>query len=166
MFRLKSITKEGIPAAIEKAEHYRLLNEPRQAESICLDVLGVDPEDQQTLKILLLALTDQFEQRMSSGVKEARDIIPKLRDDYSKSYYSGIICERLAIAQYHRATPGIRHTVYEGIIKSMEYYEEAGKISPLGNDDAILRWNTCARFLMRHPKLEPAPEESFETWLE
>ena len=166
MFRHKSINREGIPSAIQKAERYRLLSEPRQAESICLDVLEIDPENQQTLIILLLALTDQFEQRMSAGVREAREIVPKLKGEYTQDYYSGIICERLAIAQYHRRIPGIRHTVYEGVNEAMEYYEKAAELSPPENDEAILRWNSCARFLSRHPKIEPAPEESFETWLE
>ena len=45
MFQLKSLSMEGITAALDKAERYRLLNEPREAESICLDVLEIDPEN-------------------------------------------------------------------------------------------------------------------------
>jgi len=43
---LKPITHQGIPAALEKAERYRLLNDSAAAESICLDVLDVDPKNQ------------------------------------------------------------------------------------------------------------------------
>jgi hypothetical protein len=30
---------------------------------------------------------------------------------------------------------------------------------PHGNDDSLLRWNACARFLMRYPQLQPAEHE-------
>ena len=43
---LKAISKAGIPEAIAKAELYRYLNEPEEAESICRDILSVDPEHQ------------------------------------------------------------------------------------------------------------------------
>ena len=48
------------PKAIRKAEHYRLMNEPEQAESICRDVLDAEPGDQERLTVLILALTDRF----------------------------------------------------------------------------------------------------------
>jgi hypothetical protein len=28
-------------------------------------------------------------------------------------------------------------------------------VRPPENDDALLRWNTCARFIMRHPEIKP-----------
>ena len=40
-FTLKTISPEGIEAALSKAEVYRFLNEPEEAESICQDVLAV-----------------------------------------------------------------------------------------------------------------------------
>ena len=55
MFELKRLSEEAIPAALEKATRYRLLNEPAEAESICHDVLQIDPENQQALVVLLLA---------------------------------------------------------------------------------------------------------------
>src|SRR5205809_2184265 len=36
-----------------KAERYRLLNEPGEAESICLDILVVDPENQHAIIMLI-----------------------------------------------------------------------------------------------------------------
>jgi len=42
MFDLKPLSKNAIPAALAKAERYRLLNEPMQAASICEDVLRVE----------------------------------------------------------------------------------------------------------------------------
>ena len=57
-FQLKKISSDGIPHAMEKAERYRLLNDPAQAESICLDVLVVDSDNQDALRCLILSLTD------------------------------------------------------------------------------------------------------------
>jgi len=55
MFQIKPLSKENIPAALEKAERYRLLNEPMPTESICLDILEADPENQKAIVTLLLA---------------------------------------------------------------------------------------------------------------
>ena len=82
VFELKPLSRDGIEASIEKAEHYRLLNQPLLAESICLDILFVSPDHQQASKILLLALTDQFD-NSSSKAKEAMSIAKSLKDEYS-----------------------------------------------------------------------------------
>jgi len=58
MSDLKSLSKEAIPAALEKAELYRLLNEPGEAESICHDILKADSENQTAIFTVLLVLTD------------------------------------------------------------------------------------------------------------
>ena len=60
MSELKPISKDSIDAVLEKAVRYRLLNEPSSADSICRDVLDIDPQNQQALVGLILALTDQF----------------------------------------------------------------------------------------------------------
>ncbi|HWT82439.1 MAG TPA: hypothetical protein VN648_26945, partial [Candidatus Methylomirabilis sp.] len=99
MFELRLISKQGIPKALEKAERYRLLNEPWQAESICLDVLRTDPENQEALVMLLLSLTDQFDKGLADGSKQAREILPRLHSEYDRAYYAGIISERQAKAQ-------------------------------------------------------------------
>ena len=59
-YQLKTISRQAIPEATAKADWYRLLNEPGEAESICRDVLAVDPGDQTALRLLGLAITDQF----------------------------------------------------------------------------------------------------------
>ena len=60
MFQLKPISKEGISEALQKAERYRLLNEPRLAESICQDILALEPDNHQAILTMLLSITDQF----------------------------------------------------------------------------------------------------------
>ncbi len=148
---LKPITQEGIPAALQKAERYRLLNESSAAESICLDVLEIDPKNQEALVSLLLSITDQFGEELSEGVHRARDVLPKLTDEYERAYYAGIISERRANAQLHRGALGFWSSVASGAVSSghATWYEKAEKMRPSGNDEAILRWNTCVRMLKR-----------------
>jgi len=159
-FELKPISKGGIAEALEKAERYRLLNEPTLAESICLDVLHVDPDNQQALIMLLLALTDQFGHGAAPG--RARELLPRLDGEYQRQYYAGIIWERSAHAQLRKGSPNAAFAAYDALRQAMECYEKAGAIRPPGNDDDILRWNTCARILMRNPNLRPRPDEAYE----
>jgi len=157
MIELKPIVQKAIPRALEKAERYRLLNEPAEAESICRDVLQIDPENQKALIMLLLALTDQFDGRVT--LDHARELLASLRDEYEKAYYAGIIYERWAKAQLERGEPGSGSLAYDWFCEAMSCYEKAESTRPLENDDAILRWNTCARFLMKNPHLAPGLEE-------
>jgi hypothetical protein len=159
-FELKPISRSGIEEALEKVERYRLLNEPALAESICLDILAIDPENQRALVRLLLSLTDQFGQAVSPG--KARELLPRLSGLYEQTYYAGIIWERAAHAQLRKASPNSAFSAYEAFREAMACYERAEAIRPPSNDDAILRWNTCARILMRDRNLRPRPEENFE----
>ena len=153
MFELKTISADAIPEALAKAERYRLLNEPGQAQSICQDVLRVDAHNQQALIMLLLALTDQFDE--SIDVAKAHDLIPRMDGEYERAYYSGIICERQGKAHFKRNHYGSGAITYHCLREAMQWYERAEALRPHGNDDALLRWNTCARFLMDHPKVQP-----------
>lgn len=163
MFQLKNISRDSIPAALEKAERYRLINEPGLAESICLDILEVDQHNAKAVIVLLLAITDQF--NTSSGdVSRARQLLPRLQNEYEKNYYAGIISEREAMAILNRSR-GSQFAVYEWLSEAMGFFEKAEAVRPLGNDDAILRWNTCARQIMRH-HLQPVNEKYVEPPLE
>jgi hypothetical protein len=155
MFQLKHLTKEAIPAALEKAQRYRLLNEPGEAESICLDILGTDHDNQEALVILLLALTDRFGRGYSVGTIDPRDVLTRLHDPYERAYYGGIIHERKAKARLHG---GFNHDAYEHLREAMTSYEQAESLSPPGNPDAALRWNACARMITSN-RLEPRTTE-------
>jgi hypothetical protein len=165
MFELKPITPDGIARALEKAERYRLLNEPSDAESICLDVLRIDPDNQKALVAMLLAITDQFE-GFAADASRAQGVLRHLRDEYQRAYYAGIISERRAKAHLKEGGPGSGYAAYDGFREAMSLYEKAEAVRPPGNDDAILRWNACARILMDHPSLGPAPQERVEHPLE
>ena len=166
MFELKPLSKEAIPAALQRAERYRLLNEPAEAESICLDILQIEPENQAASITLLLALTDQFPEGEADAVVRAQEVLSCLNGEYERAYYSGIICERRAKAQLGHHMPGSLANAYDWLRESMSWYEKAERLRPPGNDEAILRWNTCARLLMRNPRLKPAETERFEPFLE
>jgi len=164
MFQLKRISSESIQVAIGKAERYRLLNEPGQAESICLDVLEADPQNDKAVIIMLLAITDQFSSATSGDLSRARHLLPLLQNEYEKNYYAGIICEREGMAILSR-TKGGQFAVYEWLAEAMEFFEKAEAVRPPGNDDALLRWNSCARMIMRH-HLQPMNEKYTEPPLE
>lgn len=157
MFELKSISRDSIPEALAKVERYRLLNEPALAESICLDILAADPDNQRAVVALLLTRTDQFTEGMSPQL--AREALRRIEDPYEQAYYRGLICERDAHARLRRAAPFCGFEAYELLLEAMDHFEEAERRRPAANDDAILRWNTCARILMTDPVLRPRPAE-------
>jgi hypothetical protein len=166
MFELKPLSREAIPAALEKAHRYRLLNEPVEAESICRDILDVDADNQEALTTLVLALSDQFEEHLGAAAAEAKSVLARLRDDYSRAYHAGILCERRAKAHLKRGGPRAGHIAYEWLREAMDHYHRAAALRPPGNDDAILRWNTCVRTLRGNPKLAPDLQETPHPWLE
>ncbi len=154
MDELKKLNVDGVANAMRKAERYRLLGEPCEAESICTDVLEVDPQDHEARVLLILSLTDQF--RMDLGrVAEAATRVAALEDEYERFYYSGIVAERLARAQLSRGGPGSDDYANRSLREAMAWYEKAEVIRPPGDDDAILRWNTCARAIARRGFTEP-----------
>ena len=150
MFQLKPLHPEAIPAALEKANRYRLLNQPGAAESIYLDILEIDPDNQEALKNIVLAMSDRFGKDYSIGDARVSEYITRLKDDYQRAYYTGIMYERRAKAELEKGGVG----AYELFLQAMECFEKAEAMRPPGNDEAILRWNGCARVIVRN-NLEP-----------
>jgi hypothetical protein len=165
-FEPKPISRAGVPAALQKAERYRLINDPSSAESICIDVLEVDPDNQQAVVTLILAITDQFDAGPTEGVRRARELLPRLNDEYKRAYYAGIVCERCAKAQLRPQTPGSGEMAYHWLQEALKWYEKAEERRPPGNDESILRWNTCVRMLNRNDQLRPGTQEPVELGLE
>jgi hypothetical protein len=158
VFELKSIAKQSISRALERAERYRLLNEPREAESICLDVLQIDPDNRSALQTLLLALTDQFANGAGRRMEQAKQLLPRL-GAYEQKYYAGIIAERFARNQLELGHPGANSSAYVYLCEAMKFYDEAHELAPDGNDEAILRHNTCVRTIGWHHLVEPERDE-------
>jgi hypothetical protein len=150
MFDLRPLSHSAIPAALAKAERYRLLNEPSEAESICLDVLAVDPAHQEALTTMLLAITDEFQgEGDASKSARAEAILPRLADEYARAYYGALIKERRARAY---ARHGRAHLAYDWAVEAIHGFDRALSVRPAGNDDAVLRWNACVRLLQHLPE--------------
>lgn len=144
-YKLKPISHDGINEAISKIELYRYLNEPGEAESICRDILTIEPENQIALRLLGLTITDQFTGGPSDRYDEVDRIFRALTDEYERAYYRGILHERQAKAQLRAGRPP--YTVRPSFESALKCFEEAEKLRPAHNDDAILRWNRCVRLL-------------------
>jgi hypothetical protein len=166
MSDLKPLSKEAIPAALEKAVRYRLLNEPGEAESICLDILKADPENQEAIITLLLAFTDRFEKGYGVGDTQAKELLSRIKSEYERAYYTGIFAERRAKAKLAQNTPDCRFQAYDLLREAMSWFEKAEAIRPPGHDDALLRWNTCARIIAQNKLVPRAEEERIEFPLE
>jgi hypothetical protein len=158
MFELKSLTPEGVPAALAKAYRYRLLNEPEQAESICHDVLRIESENQDALTALILSLTDRLSGPRPVPPRAARELLSQLKTDYDREYYAGIIDEREGIAWLRSGKPRAGAAAYQCFREAMAHFEKAEAVRPPANDDALLRWNSCARMIAAHADVAPADD--------
>ena len=167
MVELKKITIEGVPAALKMAKRYRLLNEPDEAESICLDILAVDPDHQDALITQLLAVTDKFDESgLQPNFEKAREIVARLSSAYCKSYYTGIIYERRAKYHLKLGAPQSGNMAHAWFTKAMAAYGEALAGCDPDNQDALLRWNSCARFINNHPDVKPDDADHSEMLLD
>jgi len=154
VYELKHLTPKSLPEAIERAKHYRDLNQPEEAESICRDVLDVDPKHQEATKTLGLALTDRFPREWKNLFDEALAVFARLPGDYERTYYAGVSWERLAKAllDAHQL-----HNAAHAFESALERYGRAMEIDP-ASPDPILRWNRCVRVLRKHPDVLRAIE--------
>ena len=153
---LHRISVSAIPSALEKARQYRSLQEPEQAESICLDVLEVDADHHVAQIMLILALTDQFSRSgQMLDPKRVLILVDNLPDEYERLYYRGLVSERRGRAMLIESMS--RSFTWEYFREAMQCYEQAQACRPDNNDDAILRWNACLRTVNRE-RLEPRPD--------
>jgi hypothetical protein len=159
-FELKPLTAAGIPGAIDKAKQYRLLNEPGTAESICRDILLLEPRHHEGVILLLLTLTDMFSRGIAGRFEEALQLAQSLPDAYERAYFTGIVYERRGKAHHRLHAPQSGMIAYDWLRRAMVAFEQAEQLRPHGDDQAILRWNSCVRRLRASPELRPAAEET------
>ncbi|HWI16456.1 MAG TPA: hypothetical protein VNT81_01825 [Vicinamibacterales bacterium] len=159
MFELKRLSSSAIPAALAKAERYRLLNEPEQAQSICEDVLAVDPANVDATRMFILALTDSFPNHDGYVVTRAQELVARLPSEYERAYFAGLVAERRARALLARSGPGRARPAGDLLREAMKAFERAEAVKPANNDDALLRWNACVRLLERSPELAVIDED-------
>lgn len=161
MFARKPISHDSVAGALAKAERYRLLNEPTEAQSICRDILEIEPANQAALVNLILALTDDISED-PRAFTEAVPLSARLESEYDRAYYEGICWERRAKERHRRGGQNAHQYAYEWLEKALRLFEQAENLRPHGNDDAVLRWNACVRYLERHRELAPRHEEALE----
>ncbi len=154
-FKLKRLATRSLDAALEKARHYRDLNQPEEAESICRDILAEDPDHQVALKILGLALTDRLADFKVGLFEEAIGVFSKLQHEFDRIYHQGVAWERLAKAHLRRNEA---HSALTSLEHALAAYQRAEEIGPADSPDAILRWNCCVRMIECHPSLTEAME--------
>lgn len=159
MFELKPLSPAAIPAALAKAERYRLLNEPAQSQSICEDVLRADPGNHEALVTLILALSDDFPHHHPRTVSRAIELVGQLPTEYERWYFGGLVAERRARALMEHPGPGAR-AAGEWLQEAMQAYERAEALRSPDNDEALLRWNACARELNAQPGLMRQADEA------
>jgi hypothetical protein len=161
-YALKRIHPDGIDAALQKADRYRELNQPEEAESICRDVLAIDAGHQLALRILGLALSDQFGPSSGKRFAEAQAVFARLTDPYEHAFYTGLAFERQAKAELAAQVP--LRSIRPLFDQALARYAEAEAIRPAGNDDAILRWNSCVRALQAASGPAAAEAEPHVDW--
>jgi len=159
MFQLKRLSTSAIPSALAKAERYRLLNEPEEAQSICLDVLEADPNNFEAVRTLILALTDMFPRQAGNPLSKAQELVARLPSEYERAYFGGLVAERQARTLLGRTGPGRTQPAGDWLREAMSAFERAEAVKPKDNDDALLRWNACARLFRQHPELMVTDEE-------
>ena len=151
-FTLKQLPHASLEAATQKAAHYRDLNQPEEAESICRDVLDVDADNQHAWKLLGLAITDQFATGQVGLLEEAIEAFDRLTDEYERVYHVGVAWERAAKAHLERNEA---HSAVTGFEHALRLFERAEHLRPT-SPDPVLRWNRCVRLLKSHPSLKAA----------
>ncbi len=159
MLELKRLSTAAIPGALAKAERYRLLNEPEEAQSICEDVLRADPSNFDAVRVLILSLTDSFPNHEPTAASRAQELVARLPSEYERAYFGGLVAERRARALLKRGGPGRALPAGDLLREAMRAFERAEAVKPADNDDALLRWNACARLFERYPELEVVDEE-------
>ncbi|REJ78707.1 MAG: hypothetical protein DWQ47_04455 [Acidobacteria bacterium] len=157
MPEIKKLSPYAVPAALDRAKHYRLLNEPAAAESICRDILRVEPENQEALITIVLAMSDRLASDYAVGNAKTKEYLERIKDEYFRAYYTGIVFERRAKAILKRGPEGSESNAYEMFMQALDWFEKAESLKPDGNDDAILRWNGCVR-VMKANSLGPKQE--------
>ena len=159
-FAFRLLSKDSIPDAMKKAERYRLLGEPDEAESVCFDILQVDPDNQDARVDLILAISDQFGRERRPRVDLAMKVVGELTDEYQRVYYEAVVLEREARAHLDLDTPPV--LVFLRYCEAMDKFASAAAIRPAGDDSAVLRWNACVRAIRRR-QLQPGLEaEEFQ----
>jgi tetratricopeptide (TPR) repeat protein len=154
-WELKPLGARNLAAAVALAKHYRDLNEPEEAESICRDILEVSPDNDEAWRTLGLALTDQFPVAWMTLFDAACSAFAKLRSEYERVYYTAITWERFAKAQL---VAGRAQNAIHAFEEALGLFEKADKLGTPDDPAPILHYNRCVRALTTEPELVRASQ--------
>ena len=160
-WELKQLRARNLTAAVALAKHYRDLNQPEDAESICRDILEVSPGDDDAWRTLGLALTDQFPASWMTLFDDACAAFAKLSSKYERMYYTALAWERYAKAQL---VAGRANNAIHAFEQAVRLFDKADEIGMADDPGPILHYNRCVRALTTHPELVRVSEvpESLE----
>ena len=143
-WELKQLRERSLTAAVDLAKHYRALNQPEDAESICRDILDVAPDDEEAWRTLGLALTDQFPTSWMTLFDDACAAFAKLSSAYERVYYTAIAWERYAKAQLVAGRARNAVHAFEEAIGRFEQADELGPAGRSGVDPPLQPVRPCA----------------------
>jgi len=149
-WELKQLRARDLEAAVALAKHYRDLNQPEDAESICRDILDVSPGSDDAWRTLGLALTDQFPTSWMRLFDDACAAFAKLSSHYERMYYTGIAWERYAKAQLEL---GNNKNAIHAFEQAIRLFDEADELGSSEDPGPILHYNRCIRALTTTPEL-------------
>jgi hypothetical protein len=162
---IKPLPTHDFESALGLAERCRASEEPEAAESACLDVLAIDPENERALELLILARTDLLERGLPGGVEKAREVLERLDRPYERAYYGALICERQARYLLRQRGARAGAIAYDWLRQATDRYEDAMRMDP-ERAEPVVRYNACVRLIERHPHCAAGAEDEFEIGLE
>jgi len=165
MAEIKPLPRNDVEAVLSLAGKCRAAGESEAAESMCLDALELEPDNQAVLVLLLLARTDLIDRGLPRWVERARQVLPRLTGAYDQAYYAGLICERQA--RYMLLQRGSRSgsIAWEWFQFALEHYAEASRIDP-ERLEPVLRSNSCERLVSGNRYCAPGPSDREEHGIE
>ncbi len=149
-WELKQLRARNLTAAVALAKHYRDLNQPEDAESICRDILEVSPGSDDAWRTLGLALTDQFPASWMTLFDDACAAFAKLSSQYERMYYTGIAWERYGKAQL---VAGRANNAIHAFEQAIRLFDKADEMGMADDPGPILHYNRCVRALTTNPEL-------------
>jgi tetratricopeptide (TPR) repeat protein len=149
-YELKPLLSRNYDAALALAAHYRDLNQPEAAESICRDVLAASPTNEDAWRLLGLSLTDRFSTEWATLFDEAQAAFGKLSRDYDRMYFTGLAWERYARAKLDAALLDDAIAAYD---EALRCFGQASELGPVEEPGPVLHYNRCVRALTSHPEL-------------
>ena len=161
----KNLESADLDAALAAAQASWAELRAEETESICLDILELDPNHRSTLDLLLRCRIELLKKGLPQSVARAQELIPQLDSDFDQAFYSGMIREaqaRYLLEKRGRATSGVAYSWFR---HAMDDFAAASNLDA-GRVEPKLHWNACLRTLENNPQCVPPPEDGEDHGIE